>query len=205
VRSDDEAGAEHPEDMRAVHADNDQTRVVDRHPLGETRVVENDVDAGGRHVGSDDDDGEATRLTKRRADAVDDADPDRTQLSTRSLSRRSRRTARLAALPDSTGPGGVPGENIGVARLPDAPVGAKAVYGVRAPTPESAQIPRADRSPATPPAIPPVTLPATAEQIRRAGGIRDRRRSVKALSIIVLTTLLVAAAATVAIIVISGL
>ncbi len=186
------------DETRTVHVDNDQTRVVDRHPVGETRVVER----AGHSVGPHDsvvDSIEATRRSTRRAESVDDADPDRTLLSTRSVGSRWRQWKARNAPPASTVAGRGLAAAASVSRAPDAPVGSTVRYGVRAPIPVAAPVHRRSVT------HPPVALPATAEQIRRAGGRRARRRSVTALGFIVLVTFVVASGAIGAIVIISGL
>jgi hypothetical protein len=200
-------------DTRLVHDDNEQTRVVDRHSVENTRVVESALDAAGQPVIPEADD-EATRLRARTTDAActTDAagvtDPDRTQLSTRQPGGRPRQAAVLAvptAPTDSTVVGfpvGVPaGFPSSIPRPPDAPVGSTTSYGIRSPGPAAAPIHRVDLSAG----IPRIARPATPEQIRRVGGAHERRRSLVAISVIMLVTAVVAGVATIAIIVIAGM
>ncbi|GAA3895694.1 hypothetical protein GCM10022381_41510 [Leifsonia kafniensis] len=182
-------------DRRSVDPETDQTRVVNRHSVDETRIVR-------APIAPDSD--ESTRLRARGAGVAFDIDPDRTQLSTRPTG-QTRHNAAPAASASRANPAGVPlgvaaGVLAGLSHPPDAPIGSTAIYGVRAPEP-SAPIQRLELGADHPP----VVLPATAEQIRQVSGTRARRRSVVAISVIVVATAIVAGAAIVAAIVILGL
>lgn len=186
------------EDTRSSDTANDQTRVVDRRPVGDTRVVSDD---------------EATRLSNRTTDPAHETDPDRTQLSTRSPGEwRKRSRVRVSPAVPVTPPAtpasatkaadGSGAAWTGVSRPPDAPVGSISSYGVRAAEPPpAAPLRRIEQSAAEPE----VALPATAEQIRHADSAHARRRGLMAISLVVLATVLVAGLAIVAISVISSL
>ena len=179
----------------------DDTRVVDRHR----------ADTGPDHADNNDD----TRVVDRESDRtrVVDRESDRTRVVDRTADDDTRivrapvQPSQPHTLSDmSTGPafgGAAPRSDLltGASRPPETPIGSIARYGVRAQQPALSSRAREDFS-----AGDPVTpLAATAEEIRRSGARRAKRRSLAALGVVIGVSLVVAAAATVVMLLILGI